>query len=85
MSSGAATPRNEVYPSAPSTPTRPRGHGPGKIFLHQPGPAHLPSCFTITNKKHKMSGQFDLVAIGNPLLDMSVRDGEELLKKVSWH
>ncbi|CAO1617903.1 unnamed protein product [Parajaminaea phylloscopi] len=28
-----------------------------------------------------MSGQFDLVAIGNPLLDMSVRDGEELLKK----
>lgn len=29
-----------------------------------------------------MSGQYDLVAIGNPLLDMSVRDGEKLLKKV---
>ena len=28
------------------------------------------------------SGKYDLVAIGNPLLDMSVRDGEALLKKV---
>ena len=29
-----------------------------------------------------MPGQFDLVAFGNPLLDMQIRDGEEVLKKV---
>ncbi|PWN45679.1 Ribokinase-like protein [Ceraceosorus guamensis] len=28
-----------------------------------------------------MPGQYDLVAFGNPLLDMSIRDGEEVLKK----
>lgn len=28
-------------------------------------------------------GNFELVAIGNPLLDMQVRDGEAILKKVS--
>jgi adenosine kinase len=28
-------------------------------------------------------GNYELVAIGNPLLDMQVRDGEEVLKKVS--
>lgn len=28
-------------------------------------------------------GNYELVALGNPLLDMTVRDGEEVLKKVS--
>lgn len=27
-------------------------------------------------------GNYELVAMGNPLLDMTVRDGEEVLKKV---
>jgi hypothetical protein len=29
-----------------------------------------------------VGGNYELVAIGNPLLDMQVRDGEEVLKKV---
>lgn len=38
-----------------------------------------------TKTIHNMTGNFELVAIGNPLLDMQVRDGEEVLKKVRRH